>query len=208
MDPGTSGSRRRVCTHVMLVAMLIGGCAASKDAAGNDSAARDSTVPPSPATRPRTDPAMLPTRIVIPSIGVSADLELLHRDNDGSLQTPKDWNKAGWYADGVIPGNRGPAVIVGHVDSARDGPAVFYRLPQLKAGDDVSVQSRDGHIERFLVDAARQFPKNRFPTDLVYGPTPLRELRLVTCAGSFDHATGSYSDNLIVTAYAASTPQL
>jgi sortase (surface protein transpeptidase) len=201
----TGPSRRRAC-GVVLVAMLISGCAGNDT--GNHSAPNDFSAPPSQVTHPRAEPGMLPTRIVIPSIGVSADLELLHRDHDGTLQTPSDWNKAGWYADGVVPGERGPAVIVGHVDSARDGPAVFYHLPQLKSGDDVSVQSRDGHVERFLVDASREFPKNKFPTDLVYGPTPLRELRLITCAGSFDRAAGSYVDNLIVTAYAASTPQL
>jgi sortase (surface protein transpeptidase) len=205
MEPRASTCCRRTCS-ALLVAMLIGGCAEANT--GSHSAANDSSTSRTQEARPRANPAMLPTRIVIPSIGVSADLELLHRDHDGSLQTPKDWNKAGWYADGVIPGDRGPAVIVGHVDSARDGPAVFYRLRQLKSGDDVSVQRRDGHVERFRIDASREFPKNRFPTDLVYGPTPLRELRLITCGGAFDRAAGSYTDNLIVTAYAASTPQL
>jgi hypothetical protein len=73
-----------------------------------------------------------PVRIVIPTIAVSAEVEPLHRAADGTLDVPPHWNDVGWYADGVVPGQRGPAVIVGHVDSARDGPAVFYRLPKLR----------------------------------------------------------------------------
>jgi len=150
----------------------------------------------------------LPVRIVIPTIAVSADIEPLHRAADGTLNTPQQWNDAGWYADGVVPGQRGPAVIVGHVDSARDGPAVFYRLRQLQPGDQVLVETSDAQNHRFDVDTARKFAKTSFPTELVYGPTPMAELRLITCAGSFDRASHNYSDNLIVTAHAAETPEL
>jgi hypothetical protein len=107
-----------------------------------------------------------------------------------------------------VPGQRGPAVIVGHVDSAREDPAVSYRLPRLRRGDDVLVETSDGQNHRFVVDTTRKFAKTSFPTDLVYGPTPLAELRLIICAGSFDRATRNYSENLIVTAYAASAPAL
>jgi sortase (surface protein transpeptidase) len=145
-----------------------------------------------------------PTRIEIPAIAVSAEIEPLHRAADGTLTTPADWGRAGWYAEGVVPGDRGSAVIVGHRDSARDGPAVFYRLTELRQGDGVFVTSGDGLTERFVVDASRQVPKARFPTELVYGPRPTPELRLVTCTGEFDSAAGSYLDNLVVSAYAVS----
>jgi sortase (surface protein transpeptidase) len=145
-----------------------------------------------------------PVRIVIPTIAVSAEVEPLHRAADGTLDVPPHWNDVGWYADGVVPGQRGPAVIVGHVDSARNGPAVFYRLPKLRHGDNVLVETSDGHNHRFVVDTTHAFAKTSFPTDLVYGPTPLAELRLITCTGSFDRATRNYTENLVVTAYAAS----
>jgi sortase (surface protein transpeptidase) len=152
-------------------------------------------------TPARTGPR--PVRIVIPSIEVNAEVDALHRAADGQLDVPPNWTDAGWYADGVVPGQRGPAVIVGHVDSARDGPAVFYRLPALRRGDEVLVDTNDGQSHRFVVDTTHAFAKSSFPTDLVYGPTPLAELRLITCTGSFDRTTRSYADNLVVTAYAA-----
>jgi sortase (surface protein transpeptidase) len=199
-------SGRRLVIYLVLITALTGTGSAAAWRVGHTTATpATSTVA---AAHVPNEPKALPVRILIPAIAVNADVEPLHRDADGSLQTPRDWSDAGWFADGVTPGDRGPAVIVGHVDSARDGPAVFFRLPELQQGDEVLVQTRNGPTQRFLVDVTRQFPKTEFPTDLVYGPTPLRELRLITCAGSFDRKTGSYSDNLIVTAYAASTPQL
>ena len=142
-----------------------------------------------------------PVRIVIPTIAVNADIEPLHRAADGTLGVPPHWNDAGWYADGVVPGQQGPAVIVGHVDS-RTGPAVFYHLPRLRHGDEVLVETSDGQSHRFVVDTTHAFSKTGFPTQPVYGPTPLAELRLITCTGSFDRATHNYSENLVVTAYA------
>ena len=144
-----------------------------------------------------------PVRIVIPAIDVQADLEPLHRGADGTLDTPVDWSHAGWYSDGVAPGDQGPAVIVGHLDSASAGPAVFYKLPELQPGDAVFIERSDGRTQRFVVDTTSQFAKAGFPTDAVYGPTPLPELRLITCVGDFDDRTRNYLDNLVVTAFAA-----
>ena len=155
------------------------------------------------AVEPAAPPGPRPVRIAIPSIGVSADLEDLHRQSDGELSTPTEWADAGWYAEGVVPGRRGPAVIVGHLDSAADGPAVFYRLPLLRPGDEIFTDSSDGSRTRFVVDDAQRFAKTQFPTALVYGPTALPELRLITCTGPFDAAAHSYTDNLVVTAHAA-----
>jgi sortase (surface protein transpeptidase) len=163
---------------------------------------------PAPAATPAPPKSAVPVRVVIPSIGVNADLEALHRSADGTLSPPREWDDAGWYADGVVPGQRGPAVILGHVDSARYGPAVFYQLRSLHPGDTVLIDTSDGHTDEFIVDTVRQFPKTSFPTELVYGPTSVPELRLITCTGSFDYTKHSYLDNLIVTAYSAWTPQL
>jgi sortase (surface protein transpeptidase) len=154
------------------------------------------------AVEPAPPPGPRPERIDIPAIQVSADLEELHRRFDGELSTPTEWADAGWYAEGIVPGQRGPAVIVGHVDSVADGPAVFYRLPLLRVGDEVVVGSTDGGSQRFVVDGTQTFAKSDFPTQLVYGPTARPELRLITCTGDFDSAAHSYTDNLVVTAHA------
>lgn len=141
-----------------------------------------------------------PIRVLIPAISVAADIEPVRRGVGGLLDLPAQWRDAGWYADGVVPGDRGPAVIVGHVDS-RSGPAAFYRLPALRPGDVVLIDMSAGGTREFVVDSSREVPKTAFPTEEVYGPTPLAELRLITCTGSFDAAARSYSDNLIVTAH-------
>jgi sortase (surface protein transpeptidase) len=141
-----------------------------------------------------------PTRLSIPSIGVDTALQPLHLLADGSLEPPTQWARAGWYADGVRPGQVGPAVIAGHIDST-SGPAVFFRLHALRPGDAVRVRMRDGRMLRFVVDGVRRYPKSRFPTGAVYGPTPDPQLRLVTCTGAFDAQAGSYLDNLVVSAH-------
>jgi sortase (surface protein transpeptidase) len=147
-----------------------------------------------------------PTRVRIPSIEVDSTLEGLGLDRSGALVPPQAYARAGWYAAGVVPGDAGPAVIAGHVDSQR-GPAVFYRLHELRPGDLVEVE-RDGDWLPFRVTGSSRYPKDHFPTDQVYAPTPGPELRLVTCGGSFDAAAGSYRDNLVVSAVLVSGEDL
>ncbi len=130
-------------------------------------------------------------------------LEQLGLRRDGTMQPPKKWGEAGWYAKGVVPGQVGPAVIAGHVDS-RSGPAVFYRLRKLTIGARVVVTARDGSTATFVVDRVHEYPKKHFPTAEVYGPTPDAQLRLVTCIGDFDRAARSYVDNLVVSAHLVS----
>jgi Sortase domain len=142
-------------------------------------------------------PVSPPVRLAIPAIGVATPLVRLGRERDGSMQVPVDFARAGWFAQGPAPGQVGPAVIAGHVDS-RTGPAVFFRLRELRPGDTVRVELADGARLKFVVEQARSFPKATFPTAEVFGPAPWAALRLVTCGGDFDRARGSYRDNLVV----------
>jgi sortase (surface protein transpeptidase) len=146
-------------------------------------------------------PTPVPVRLEIPSIGVDTGLMELGREPDGTVEVPKgphQWDMAGWYAEGTRPGDPGSAVILGHVDSRRDGPAVFYRLRELRPGDQITVTRADGSTVGFTVERTEQYPKTRFPTDDVYYPTLTPGLRLVTCGGSFDPAAGHYRSNVIV----------
>ena len=149
------------------------------------------------------DQPALPVRLQIPAIDVSTPLVKLGRLPDGSLEVPKDWDTAGWYDKGPRPGQPGPAVILGHVDSTR-GPAVFYQLRALRPGDTVRVGLADGRILVFRVQRVQRYPKDEFPTEAVYFPTLNRELRLITCGGEFDYAARSYRDNIVVYATLAS----
>jgi sortase (surface protein transpeptidase) len=118
-------------------------------------------------------------------------------DSSGALEVPPlaARNLAGWWDGGAAPGQDGPAVIDGHVDSAQGGPLVFWNLRLLKPGDEV--ETEPGSL-RFTVTRVTQVSKSAFPTLAVYGPTKDPELRLVTCGGTFDPATGHYLSNVIV----------
>jgi hypothetical protein len=151
----------------------------------------------------RTVPSGLsgpPTRLRVRAIGVDTPLETLRLGTGGELQPPRTNDRAGWYADGTAPGDVGPAVLAGHVDSKR-GPAVFYRLREITAGDKIEV-TRGARTVTFTVTSTAWYPKKAFPTEQVYGPTPDRQLRLITCGGVFDRTLRSYRDNLVVYAVA------
>jgi hypothetical protein len=191
-----------------VAALLAGGgyLAATDPRPDRDDLGRWAALPTgaSDPTRPSGDPfatvaeapAGPPTRLRISAIGVDTPLETLSIGRDGALQPPGNFGKAGWYADGTAPGDTGPAVIAGHVDS-KAGPAIFYRLRELTVGDRVDV-TRGGKSVRFTVVRTAWYPKTKFPTSQVYGPTPDRQLRLITCGGVFDHSLRSYKDNLVV----------
>lgn len=161
-----------------------------------------SALPPPPSPRPSPSAATgPPVRLAIPSIGVRSRIIRLGLNPDGTLQVPTDYAVAGWWSGGTRPGDVGPAVIVGHIDS-RSGPAVFYRLRALVPGNRIVVWRRDGSVIRYVVQRLREVAKAEFPTQEVYGPVPYVALRLVTCGGAFDRSTGHYVDNVIVYARA------
>lgn len=143
-----------------------------------------------------------PERLRIPAIGVDSSFVDLGLDAAGALQAPESTDVVGWFAAGPAPGADGPALVAGHVDS-RSGPAVFHRLGELGVGDRVEILRTDGSTVAFTVTARTDTPKATFPTERVYGPTPGPELRLITCGGTFDRATGHYRDNVVVEAVAA-----
>lgn len=142
------------------------------------------------------DEIAAPVRLRIPAIHVDSRLDLLGRQPDGTIAVPASPVVAGWYDEGPRPGQPGPAVILGHVDS-RKGPGVFFRLVDLKPGNLVYIDRADGTSVAFRVQRVSQVPKTSFPTDLVYSPTLEPSLQLVTCGGSFDNHARSYRDNVI-----------
>jgi hypothetical protein len=146
--------------------------------------------------------AARPVRLEIPAIGVSARIVRLGLNPDRTLEVPSDFADTGWWSGGPRPGEPGPAVIAGHVDS-KTGPAVFFRIREVRRGDAIVVDRRDGSRARFTVLGSEQYPKARFATARVYGRTPGPTLRLITCSGTFDQATGHYLDNTVVYANAA-----
>ena len=156
------------------------------------------TTAPTPTTP--SVPVAEPVSVSIPAIDVRSDLLRLGLNDDGTLEVPPlaADSKAGWYTGSPRPGEAGPAVILGHVDSAEYGPGVFFDLGALHPGDRVEVARADGTVAAFAVDRVVSYPKSDFATLDVYGNTPGPELRLITCGGEFDASQRSYEDNIVV----------
>ena len=157
---------------------------------------------PSPSKTATTrSPSPLPASVSIPAIDVQSELITVGLKPDGSLEVPQpgpNYDKAAWFKDSPRPGDVGPATIEGHVDSAKNGPSVFYKLGTLVAGDQIRVTRKDGSVAAFVVYQMRTYPKDDFPTSEVYGNTAGPELRLLTCGGAFDSTKGSYVNNTVV----------
>ncbi|GAA3966311.1 hypothetical protein GCM10023085_55930 [Actinomadura viridis] len=150
----------------------------------------------------RALPASVPRRVLIPEIKVSAPVVPLGLQENGEIAVPplSRVHEAGWYRNGPTPGEKGPAVIVGHVDS-RKGPGVFFKLGALRPGGRIQIVRGDGVTATFRVQRVQRVDKDSFPTKRVYGRVDEPALRLITCGGTFDRARGHYTDNIIV--YAA-----
>ncbi|WP_030044562.1 class F sortase, partial [Streptomyces resistomycificus] len=182
----------------------------SSDTAGPPAAAQTSasypsaTAPAPPAGQPagRYLPRSKPVRLIIPKISVDAPFTDLAIGPTGQLEPPPadDTNLVGWHAKGSSPGERGTAIIAGHVDT-KTSAAVFAGLGELENGDIFHVERADGRTASFVVDSAETFDKERFPNERVYGDTDQAQARLITCAGAYDRTARDYTDNLVVFAH-------
>lgn len=211
MDPARAPRSRRGNVATAAVALclvgglgLIGTTLASQRADPVMPPAIAASERPPPAPEPAADRAVLPSsrpvRLQIPSIGVDSTVQHLGQDADGGLEVPQGprYDEAAWYRYSPTPGAMGPAVLLGHIDSAANGPSVFFRLGELKAGDRIEVRREDGSIAVFAVDAVHRYAKKDFPTQVVYGDIDHAGLRILTCGGAFDRATRNYLDNIVV----------
>ncbi|MFI8964918.1 class F sortase [Streptomyces sp. NPDC053493] len=181
------------------------GRASGPDASSRPGASRHGVRSAVPADGPAM-PRSAPVRLRIPRIGVDAPFVGLRIGPSGALDPPPadNTNLVGWQESGVSPGERGTAIIAGHLDTAT-APAVFARLEELKAADTFEVDRDDGTTAVFRIDSVEDFDKDEFPDRLVYEDTPNALVRLITCAGSYDRKAKDYTENLVVFAHLEST---
>jgi hypothetical protein len=141
----------------------------------------------------------LPVSVRIPSTDTQSELLSLGLEDNGSLEVPpgNPGAPAGWYNQSPTPGERGPAVLLGHVNATDGGPGVFAHLRELTTGDTIEVTRADGTTAVFAFTHGEQYSKDAFPTQTVYGNTEGSELRLITCDG-YDPDTGEFDDNYVV----------
>ncbi len=139
-----------------------------------------------------------PNRLIIDNIGVDTVVHNVGQLADGTIETPDVFsNQVGWYTNSPTPGEVGPAILLGHVDSYH-GPSVFWRLGEVKVGGIIKVSRQDGTTARFAVTEVKQYEQDNFPTEKVYGNTKTPELRLITCGGTFNQLTQRYTKNTVV----------
>lgn len=149
----------------------------------------DQSETPEPATRPQ--------ELRIPKLGISTAVEHVGLNAEREMDVPKDADNVAWYQHGPTPGEAGNAVLAGHLDS-ETGPAVFYKLSALEAGDEVEVLNDNGEYVTFRVTHKADYPVEEFPLVEVFGQAPTSRLNLITCTGSFDKASRNYSHRTVV----------
>ena len=152
---------------------------------------------PVPSAGPVALAKSVPTRLRVPTLEIDSDLVALGLQTDGGLEVPTGAFPAGWYTGAPTPGELGPAILAGHGDW-KGSPGVFYDLRNLEPGAEILVDRTDGSTATFRVTSRKQFDKNAFPSELVYGDLDHAGLRLITCGGSFDRSARSYEDNIVV----------
>jgi hypothetical protein len=204
--PGRRPARRSWLTRTVLGVVLAVLAVTTSGCAGDAPAAEPAATTEAPAAPTASAPAEIlpavlaasrPVRVQIPSIGVDSELMDLGLQVDGTLEVPPTGFPAGWFTGAPTPGERGPAVIAGHVDWA-GSPGVFAELRDVVVGDEVTVQREDGSTAIFRVVEVGQYPKDDFPTAAVYADLDHAGLRVITCGGDFDSAAHSYLDNTVV----------
>jgi sortase (surface protein transpeptidase) len=190
---------RRLLPSLLVAVSLVGCSDAPREVAAPPPSTTPSVATSEPAFSAVREVArsQVPVRVRIPSLGVDAAVGPVGKAEDGTVEVPTRWEDVGWFDEGARPGEDGPTVLLGHVDS-KAGPAVFARLPLAPPGTVVEVVGDGGEVTRWRVERTEQHPKTQFPTEAVYLPALRPELRLVTCGGEFDRSTGHYRDNVVV----------
>ncbi|NYS20057.1 class F sortase [Streptomyces sp. SJ1-7] len=209
--PDRPAGTGRLLTGVAWAVLLLGLWLWGRDASGGMSApttgdvaavGRPLVAPLPPAHEPVEGAA--PRSVEVPSVGIDAPVVRRGLDKDGAIDPPPyDLPQtAGWYGKGTEPGAEGPALLVGHVDT-ETRPAVFYGLSAVRPGEKVKVVGEDGSVAEFTVDDVQVVTRERFDAKKAYGPRVdgRAELRLITCGGTYDKKSRSYTANVVVSAY-------
>jgi hypothetical protein len=205
-QPPPRGTSRVRLTGFAGISLVVGGIAVigiallAQQHAPAPAPAAAGTVGPAPKVKGPVLHKSAPVSVSIPAIGVRSKLLHLGRNADGSIAVPSLATSAGeaaWYKYSVTPGQPGTSVIEGHVDSTQ-GPAVFFRLGALRPGNQIDVTLADGVTAVFRVTGVREYAKDKYPAAAIYGPADYAALRVITCGGDFDSATGHYLSSVVV----------
>ncbi len=193
-----------------LIALSLAGCSSSQDSPPQSEERLElQSSPPSTqeaaVEKPSSEGLSLvaeqkgikPVTLEIPAIGVTSDIENVGELENGQMGVPEGVDNVGWFEPGTLPGNRGSSVMAGHIDSLT-GPAVFYKLDQLKKGDEVVVKDAEGKSLTFIVTKTERYPRKDAPIDEIFGFSYGSRLNLITCTGEFNRKAKTHEERLVV----------
>jgi LPXTG-site transpeptidase (sortase) family protein len=182
-------SRQSLLAFVCFVVLVLGGVQPAQAAVP--------LVEAGAATEALLQPA-IPTRILIPALGIDASIETVGQDENGLMAAPSRVETVAWYSVGSQPGESGNAVMAGHLDDYRGRPAVFWELDKLQPGDEVIVRFRDGDEVYFEVMSVEEYDADAAPMERIFGVDFERDLNLITCAGAWDAQNKLYEHRVVV----------
>ncbi|WP_141505515.1 class F sortase [Paenibacillus luteus] len=190
---------------MVAMALTLISCSREVSPAANHTQTAASSPSPTPTTSALQAPDQLmeedlgivPVSIYIPAIGVDATIEEVGTMENGQMGVPQNIDGVGWFEPGTKPGARGNAVMAGHVDSLT-GPAVFYKLDRLKAGDEVVLKDKDGVTRTFIVTGTASYPRKDAPLEDIFGFSYQSHLNLITCTGEFNKEAKTHEERLVV----------
>jgi sortase (surface protein transpeptidase) len=193
------GGRGLVATTLAVVLAACGTSPANTGAAAPPVTTQPESTVATPQAASTKDGRPTPTNVRIPKIGAESTLVAVGLDKAKAIEVPSvdQPMQAAWYKHSQVPGDPGPSILLGHVDG-KQKPGIFYKLNDLKVGDEIFVKRADGQELRFVATRTQQVPKEQLPEEAIFGTTTESELRLITCGGAFDKAAHSYKDNIIV----------
>lgn len=140
----------------------------------------------------------IPSKLSIEKLSIETVIEQVEKDKQGNMDVPSGYKTVGWYSLGVMPGEKGNAVISGHVDDPKGNPAVFTNLKTLKKGDTLVIQDKKNTKRTFKVFKTAVYPYNNAPLEAIFGATSSAQLNLITCDGTWDKEQKTYTDRLVV----------
>lgn len=143
-------------------------------------------------------PSGLPTRLIIPKIGVNAYMEYAGLDKNGVMEVPRNFANVAWYQGGYKIGGNGSAVITGHYDTTTGAPAVFYSIAKLVVGNEITVVDTNGYNHKFKVTRKQVYPYDQLPLSQIFASGGTPGLNLITCSGKWDKTAKNYSERTVI----------
>lgn len=163
--------------------------------------AATNTLPPKlpvATTTPVTNPSSLPTRLIIPSLSIDANVQYVTINAKGNMGTPNNFTDVSWYKPGTVPGQLGSAVMAGHVDNGLSLAGVFKHLDTIQVGADVYVKQASGAQLHFIVERVVHYPYTAVPAQEVFNTHDAKRLNLITCVGAWVPGQKTYDERLVV----------